>query len=146
MYCKVQHIFVQKVENIFVQSTNNWNARLIFRDIQRINPDFYPIPIVVDHSKDFDRLVKVESGFLTLDDAISIYDKCGGFMHEDNPFREPHDVEFYEEHISIWRTKIIKLLNAHIIHLCDDEFYYIIMQAEDTGNVAGTIFAKEFDL
>jgi len=24
----------------------DWNPRLIFRDLERINPDFYPIPIV----------------------------------------------------------------------------------------------------
>lgn len=137
---------IEKYSQIHEKYSENWNARLIFRDIQQINAEFYPIPVRVDHSKKFDEFMPIESGFMTIDEAIRVYEKCGRFMHEDNPFREPHDIAFYENHITVWKTNIIMLLNTHIIHLSEGEFYYIVMQNKDTGNVAGNMFAKVCDL
>lgn len=133
---------VDKYSQIHERYADNWNARMIFRDIQRINSEFYPIPVKTDDSKGIGEFIHIESGFLTLEDAIYVYEKCGGFLHEDNPFKSPHDVAFYEEHIPIWKSKIRRLLNAHIIHLCEDELYYVIMRSSDTGNAAGNIFEK----
>ena len=84
----------------------------------------------------------INTGYLTKDDAIQLYDKCNAFLHEDNPFKTPHDVSYYEKNIPIWCSKIIKLLNRHKVHLYDDYMYYVIMQSEKDGNPRGNLFQK----
>lgn len=68
---------------------SHWNAEYLLRDLARINPDFYPKPVLevpssapgvkIDH-------VERKDGFLTKDDFVKVYKKCGGMMHARNPY------------------------------------------------------------
>jgi len=117
-----------------------WNARLMFKDIERINKDFFPEPISIKKSKKVDEFVKLKSGYLNKEEAISLYLKCGEFLHEDNPYRKPHDIEYYRNNLPIWNSKIINLLNRHLIHLCNGNFYFVVMQSLENGKPSGNIF------
>ena len=133
---------IDKYSEIHDRYQSNWNARLIFQDVERINPLFYPEPIEIDKSGSYDTFVPIDADYLTKDDAIKVYEKCGAFLHEDNPFRSKHDISFYQNSIPIWNAKIVKLLNRHLVHLYNDKIYFVVMRSESDGNPRGNVFEK----
>jgi len=122
-----------------------WNARLILKDIERINPKFYPNPIREAPSENpsvVNDLVNVKSGYLTKDKFIKVYEKCGKILHADNPFGSKTAFEYYDKQIPIWLNEIMSLLNNHIISLLNDEKMYVIHMKEDRDDRAhGYTFA-----
>ena len=66
----------------------DWNPRRIFRDLERINADFYPVPIRRGLSEDpkVKHYEPVLTGFLTKDDFETVYAECSGALHAKNPF------------------------------------------------------------
>ena len=131
---------IEEYSKIHDKYKTDWNAKLIFRDIERINPHFYPEPIDIDKSGAVDRFVPIKSGYLTKKEAEGLYDKCNAFLHEDNPFNSLHEVAYYEKKIPIWNQKIIKLLNRHLVHIYEGYMYFVIMKSEEDGNPRGNIF------
>lgn len=111
-----------------------WNARLILNDLERLNPQFYPKPIrevpgTTPGVKN--NLQDITDGFLTKDEFLKIYEKCGGIMHSDNPYGGKTDYHYYDESIPKWMEKIRILLNTHTIHLINDDNMYLIHMKED---------------
>lgn len=119
---------------------SNWNARLIFRDLERINPNFYPQPVKSDYSNEIEEWIPLEKDFLTKDNAIKIYEKCGALMHVTNPYGSQIDVKYYQEMIPIWCGRIRNLLNMHLIHMVDGKHLYCIFMNNDEGNPQGYKF------
>ena len=106
-----------------------WNAELLVKDIERLNPDFYPRPIIQTPSSQPG--VKMEwadrpNDFLTKDDLIKLYKKCGAIMHSGNPYGSQVDYGYYESTVPHWGTRIMNLLNAHYIRLLRDPNLYLI--------------------
>ena len=65
----------------------HYHAKRIMNDLERINPDFYPVPIIRIHKEnECDEWQEIESGYLTKDELIHVYEICGGMMHAQNPF------------------------------------------------------------
>lgn len=133
---------VDKYSEVYDKYQKAWNARLIFQDIERINPRFYPEPIEIKRTGEYDEFVLASTDYLTKDDAKKLYEKCGAFLHEDNPFKSKHDVSFYESSIPVWNVKIVNLLNRHLVHLYDDNMYFVVMKSEIDGKPRGNIFEK----
>jgi hypothetical protein len=122
---------------------HDWNARSIFTDIERINPKYYPEPIKIDKSNEHDEFLPFTEIYMTKDDAISIYQKCGALMHVANPYGSQIDIEYYEDKVKEWYKNIINLTNRHIIHMVDGErMFFIVMKSERDGKPAGNLFQK----
>lgn len=122
---------------------DNWNARLVFQDVERINPLFYPQPISINHHNDGpDEFIALKSEYMTKDEAIKLYEKCGAFLHANNPYKNPVDFEYYRNNIDSWRSKIVRLLNVHLIKLLDGNMYYVVMNDKSTGYPSGNICEK----
>lgn len=125
-----QRTFLKKVNNL----QKMWNAKLILQDIEKLNPDFYPKPIAEKPSK-YDGVVNdiidVKEGFLTKENFIKVYDKCGKILHAENPLGSGIDYQYYEKHIPIWMSQIKRLLNAHTIKLLNDKNMYLVHMQED---------------
>ena len=119
----------------------NWNAKYIFRDLERLNAKFYPEPVKTDYLKEVPEWKSIDEEYLTKDDAIKIYDKCGGLMHTSNPYGSQIDVNYYEAQMSIWYRKIMNLLNQHLIHMVDGKNIYCITMNGD-GNPQGYPFQR----
>lgn len=120
----------------------NWNAKLIFRDIERINSKFFPEPINIDKSGKIDKWITKEN-FMTQNDAINIYEKCSGFLHTSNPFGAQTEIDYYVRMIPIWYMQIINLTNTHLVHMEDGQhIFYICMKSEKTGKPSGNLFEK----
>ena len=124
-----------------------WNAAYIIKDIERINPDFYPHPIVEMPS--VRPGIKMDwndhpGGFLTQKEFLKLYEKCGAILHADNPFGSQIDYGYYEQNINVWAEKIALLLNCHTIKLVGDENIHLIhMLEEQDRRVHHYIFARK---
>ena len=136
-------------EAIGQKYTQYWNARLILREIERLNPDFYPIPIQDVPSSRLGVATDLQtktSGYLTREDFVKVYEKCGKMMHANNPFGSQADLEYYTAMIPVWEDLIIGLLNSHVIHLKGVEGIYIIhMKEEGKDGVQGYFFERDED-
>lgn len=133
-------LYKSQLENV----ERMWNARLIFRDIERINPDFYPKAIIIV-PEDRHRWLEREEDVLTKDEFIRIYEKIGKSMHEDPPFLSFEDTEHYykeiENSILDWIKKIQNLLWTHLIKLEDKEtLFYVSIGGKLNDPPHGSIF------
>jgi hypothetical protein len=120
--------------------TRHWNARRMLEALERLNPGYYPKPVIEKNGGE--ELVVKENGFLTQDDFVTLYNKCGAIMHTDNPYGEKTNYDNYLPQITRWRGLIMGLLDNHKIHLLDDPNIYLIhMQEERDNKVHGYTFA-----
>lgn len=120
--------------------SSHWNARRILNSLEKLNPDFFPMPLNEKYQgKD---LIEKKSGFLTKVDFIQLYDICGAILHTDNPFGKQCDYEFHHSKIGGWVTLITELLCDHRIQLFGDPNWYVIHMSEKRDNkVHGYTFA-----
>ena len=120
----------------------HYHAERIMRDLERINPDFYPVPLIrIKKDNDYDELKHVENGYLTKEELIRIYEICGGMMHAQNPFSVVKPVEDLQRKFPVWLTKIVRLLNHHEITLIGGELMVVaLMERDDNGLPQAVIF------
>lgn len=112
--------------------SSNWNAKYIFRDLERLNPKFYPEPVKTDRSEEIMEWISIKEDYLSKEDAIKIYDKCSALMHSANPYGSTIDLSYYGKMMPIWYQKIMNLLSQHLIHMVDGEHLYcIVMNGEE---------------
>ncbi len=137
-----QKIFLKKIQDL----QKMWNAKMILKDIKRLNPDFYPKPIKEVPSSTAgvkSKLLDIQDGFLTEKEFETVYEKCGRILHASNPLGSRIDYSFYEYHIPIWMEKIKILLNSHKIKLLNDNNLYLVHMKEENGDsVQVYIFEK----
>ena len=120
---------------------NEWNARLICRDIERINPAFFP-RAVINHPD----IMKIDDApdSMNSDELLTIYEKMGRLLHANNPFSTPPDYHKLSEYIDESCKKIMGLLSTHTIRLIGgDDFLFVVMNASNHGgHVAINWFTK----
>lgn len=112
----------------------HWNARLLLRDLERVNPDFYPKPVVeVPHPnpKVLHQLKDRDPDYLSRDEFEKAYEKCGAIMHSENPYGSRIDYSYYQGKLPAWRTEVVNLLNNHQIRLLGEKGFYLIHMKED---------------
>lgn len=68
--------------------TTDFNAREIFKNLEKINQNFYPLPLIpaVQQNDGTWQFGRKENGFLTKKRFVKIYDRLGKFLHADNPW------------------------------------------------------------
>lgn len=136
----------EEFEMIEVKYSKFWNAKLILQDIERLNPCFYPIPVRELQASNREGIKEIqhkESGYLTREDFVEVYDKCGRILHAQNPFGSKLDYGLYSDMVRWWSTLIIELLGIHLIKLKGgDSFYLIHMEESDRLGVHGYCFEK----
>ena len=113
---------------------SHWNAELLLKDLGRINPDFYPKPIQEIPSKTtgvVNDLTPITDGYLSKDDFIHIYKKCGGMLHALNPYGSKTGYHYFEKSFPEWHTKLICLLNCHQVHLLGQTGFWLVHMREN---------------
>lgn len=111
----------------------HWHPDKILKDIEVLNPNFYPCPIKeVPSEKEGvkNHLVDVKGGFLTRAQLVSVHGRCGNILHAKNPYGKGIDYDWYEARIPEWMEKIKTLLNCHQVKLLDDEVFYLVHMKE----------------
>ena len=122
-----------------------WNAKHILADIERIHPDFYPKPIVIDED-DKEIWNDRQGPYLTRDEFVKVYDRCGKFLHEDSPYKTEKEIHNeYEQlwnDIGEWGQLIINLLSNHTIHLYNQKDLFFISMDKGDNPPHGNIFTR----
>jgi hypothetical protein len=116
---------------------SHWNAERLLNDLSRINPDFYPKPIEEKRSTTpgiVNDLLAITDDYMTQDDFVQIYKKCGGILHAANPYGTKTSNHYYEKSIPVWLNKLIRLLNCHKVHLVEETGFWLIHMQEDGDN------------
>lgn len=116
---------------------SHWNAELLLRDIARLNPDFYPVPKIELPSTTPEiknHLEDLKDGFLTKEDFVTAYKKCGAMMHARNPYGSKTGHHYFEKTIPIWREKLMKLLNNHSVKVLGHPGFWLIHMHESRDN------------
>ena len=126
----------------------HYHAERIMRDLERINPEFYPVPTRQVHKENaFDEWQRIESGYLTKEELVHIYEICGGMMHAQNPFSASKPLEEIRKCFPEWLTKICILLNHHHIQLIGGKARVVaMMERSDNGLPQAVIFEVVEDI
>lgn len=134
-------VMTEAYENI----EKSWNAEYILKDIKRLNPEFYPKPILEKQSSTPEVVSDWEDrgdDYLTQKEFVKLYKRAGAIAHADNPLGKKTNYGSYKSQILVWRQKIMNLLNSHQIRLVGDENIYLIHMKEDRDDkVHGYTFA-----
>ena len=124
----------------------HWQPKEILKDVEGLNPDFFPVPIVAVPLKDsiaVGEFVNLQDGFMTRDELIQVHGKCGNLLHAQNPYGKGVDYGNYEKMVPTWINRIMVLLNSHRIKLLnDDGFYRVHMQDAKDGRVGMQKFER----
>ena len=122
-----------------------WNATKLLKLLERVNPRFYPRPMIEKQvsqsgTRSMDENTK---DTLTRKEFEQLYDRvCGALLHASRTaqFGGKHDKFFAE--IETWLDKLVRLINLHWIHLDDEIVLHVSMQTGDTGDVQVALFKK----
>ena len=124
-----------------------WNAKLILNDLERIHKEFYPQPFSLDPNDNVnERLIDKKEPFLSRDEFVKVYDKCGKILHEFSPLETDATIE--DEFNAVWNSidewvdHIVQLLSLHIIWLYNEHLFYIKLGDNDT-EPTGRLMQKE---
>lgn len=123
--------------------SSDWHAERVLKQIERINPDFYPEPILQTPVEGGDFCAKFEKfhgDYLTRESFSILYDKCGDILHSENPYGDQYDYTEFMDQAVAWGVKIRNLLNAHSIRLVDDEKFYLIQMGGQSQKPSYTLF------
>ena len=123
-----------------------WRAESIFKDIEKKNPDFYPLPLEEDPlDLSISDITYTQDGFMTRDEIVKVYNCCCDFLHAKNPYAEKRDHEGFISEVPNWMDQINKLLNYHQIKLLDDDGeYFVTMRDPDRGNLPDMCYRLTF--
>jgi len=118
----------------YANFATHWHAGRVLRDLEAINPNFYPTPIVEVQPTVAGGMVQLknrDSDYLAKSDFETLYAECGGIMHARNPYGSEIDYKQYKERVPAWRTRILNLLNCQKIQLVGDPGFWLIHMKED---------------
>jgi hypothetical protein len=128
---------VNRVEysKAYADFEKHWEAAKLIKNLRRINPDFYPQPVIevpapAGKPEGAHALQKRQQDYLTQQDLIEAHGKCGSLMHGSNPFGNEIDYLFFRSSFPTWRNKIINLLNGHEVRLLGDTGMWVIHMKE----------------
>jgi hypothetical protein len=115
--------------------------------VEKKNRGFYPEPINrIPTGKEGvkDEWKPITSGFLTLDELVESHGKIGALMHADNPYREEQSLTEIEALFPVWRERLMRLLENHLVRFPDDAtILYVGMQSLETGAVHTALFKMQ---
>ncbi len=118
---------------VYSKVSKAWQAADLLNELERINPQFYPVPVVEapsDIPGVLHQLKKRDSDYLARADFPEIYGRCGIMAHAANPYGKGVDYAYYQKMLPVWRTAIVNLLNNHEIHLLNRPGMYVVHMKE----------------
>lgn len=123
----------------------DWNVNGILKLIEKINPDFYPVPTkqILNNSGRPFKTENIKDGFLTKDEYYKALNTCNDMLHSNNPFSPPKNIKIFENLFPEWYSKVIKLLNHHQVQLYDSNFQiWCLMNSIPDGKIQVNLFQK----
>lgn len=126
-----------KYSETYSNFSTHWNADRMLRDLEKINPDFYPTPLVLSAITPLQGVNRhfhfefLSTGFLTKAEFVDLYNQCGALLHAENPFAIGK--RSLPTHVSMTGhvSKIQNLLTFHRVKLIDDSETWVISAPKD---------------
>ena len=112
----------------------HWNAKRLLADLERVNPDFFPTPVIETRQDERTHCTPVSDGFLTKSDFVHVYEKCGGMLHARNPYDSRNGYHYADKSITGWMEKIVNLLKVHTIKILGQEGFWLIHMHEKAND------------
>jgi hypothetical protein len=128
---------LEQYEATYENAHRHWHAERILKDVERINPHFFPVPARVGApNADGVRSVEVRTDdSLTRSEFETLYALCGTVLHIGNALKGKKSVNFVH-HPGIWLMKINNLLSTHYVRLIDDGHVWVVtMEHPENGHV-----------
>jgi len=130
----------REYERIRQNFHSDWRADKILRDIEKVNPKFYPQPsqqIKNLETGEVGGVASIQEGYLTRGEFEAVFNECADLLHAFNPYRTRlPDLTVLNTRFLEWQGKIVKLLSHHQVQLVDDDKQlWVIMQDERDGKV-----------
>jgi hypothetical protein len=111
-----------------------WNAKELLRDLEEMNPEFYPLPVQPPQvQSDGTKHCAAVDDSLTKEDFVSLYDLASTFLHVGNPFSGVSPAVKMRYSVRQWLERIQALLRLHIVRLVDGALW--IVQIPEQGPV-----------
>ena len=121
------------------------SPRDIFRDIEKIHPNFFPTPVEIRAPSKGKAFAVKTKEVLTREKLLQIYRELNPLAHSRNPLDEPIDLKYYENKLPVWLEEIVNTLATHQVTLLHhpDHFYIVKMKGDRDGSVQCTPFTKD---
>ena len=136
---------LHKYAELRPEFSRDWNGKRILSTIEKINPEFYPIPIkTFQDDKGQLRFEDIKDGFLRKEDFSELYDWCGQLLHSFNPFGKNMQWKDVRQRLIIEQTRIVMLLNQHrcVLSDSDEEIWVNMNDQGHNGKATAYIFKK----
>ncbi|WP_133408053.1 hypothetical protein [Parashewanella tropica] len=105
--------------NVGKDYKNDWNGRDIITNILKLNPDMFFKPSEKKFSIQCDgtKLIqlKPETQCYTLKRLVKLYDRCGGILHIENPWKKSTKIEQFHAELPSIIVKLNNTLQDHVI-------------------------------
>ena len=133
--CLVAHGDIEETKAPTLQKAHN--AGDILKRLELLHPNFYPVPRNTVFGPGSVHLADYDREFLTKDDLMTLYGKCGDVLHRGslrrllNPKNQlPPDFQ----DIQGWGQKILNLLSVHTIQRIGGNFLFLtVLEAPQVG-------------
>jgi hypothetical protein len=126
----------QKFSEVYEKFADQWSAKRLFRDLHKVNPNFYPEPLEEPKRLPntggprhfhFDR---PSDGFMTANEFVQLYDSTADVLHIRNPFKPGDPTIRIGYTVEQWVARIQRLLSWHLMHLTDGGVWVIKIPTE----------------
>ena len=113
--CLVAHGDIEAVNARKLQK--QYAADFIFKHLEALHQNFYPHPVNVTTTSTSLHLDRLETGFLSKLELLTLYHECGGRLHRGSIAKfqssapRAHDADLSV--LRMWRDKVLLLLKEH---------------------------------
>jgi hypothetical protein len=114
----------------------HWHPAEIMKDLDRINPRFFPVPFNADSPDDqgVRNHEPIAEGCLTREQLVEVHGRCGNVLHARNPFGKAIEYQSFMGDIMTWTNRVVALLSKHQIWLLGDEHFYVVHMTEENDD------------
>jgi hypothetical protein len=133
MACQAAHT------HLIGRKVKEWRIKNLEQLIAKYNPDFYMAPVHATQTNIEDRH---DVDILTLDELKVAHKRCGDWLHARGPYRDKNNPKEDLDAFSLWRGKVVRLLDGHRVRIDDHTFIYCSMNAGGTGRTHVSIFVR----
>lgn len=116
----------------------HWNAERIMRDVEKVNPNFYPVSAKIEQQDSgVKRVVESEEDCLSKKEFVKLYKICGSTLHIPNSIQGKKTVNFVHQP-GVWLMKIHNLLSTHYTTLLQSgHMWLIVLTHSEDGKAHG---------
>jgi hypothetical protein len=143
--CLVAHGDIEETKAPALQKS--YNAGDIVKSLEKLQPNFYPVPRKPVFSPGHVHLEDYDREFLTKNELLSLYGRCGDVLHRGSLRRmlDPRNLSSTDfQDIQRWGQKILNLLSFHTISRVGGDFH--LLAALEAPQVGGKVLVSVAEL